>query len=83
MSDSETRQRTKRFRAALAHARPHLGVLADEAGYAPQTFELYDNRRAPSQAATLALAHALEKRAKKMQNHVRRLREVCNHEEDL
>lgn len=66
---------TKRFRAAARYATASLGDLADEAGYARITFDVYLNRKPPTAPATRALADALERRADELRRHAARLRE--------
>ncbi len=68
---------TQRFRNALRYAAASIGAIADEAGYSRIMFDTYVNRRPPSRDAVLALADALERRAARLEEHARRLREAA------
>ncbi len=67
---------TKRFRAAVRETVVSVGALAEESGYSAVTWDTYVNRRSPSREATLALADALERRARRLAVHAERLREA-------
>jgi hypothetical protein len=71
---------TKRFRAAIRETVITVKGCAAESGYSGISWDTYLNRRAPSRAAALALADALEKRAERLATHARRLREAASDE---
>lgn len=64
---------------AVRYARVSIGRIADEAGYSRVTLDTYVNRRrAVSTQAALAIADALEARARRLEEHVQRIREVAD-----
>lgn len=70
-------RRTLLFRNALEAATATVATIAGEAGYSRETFDVYGNRRAPSRAAVLALADALEDRAARLSDYAGKLREAA------
>ncbi len=69
-----TKTLTMAFRKALRYAATSIRVLAEEADYSAPMYDEYLNRRPPSRAAALALAGALDARARKLREHAERLR---------
>ena len=69
---------TRRFRSALREAAVSIGQLAEKSGYSRIMFDTYANRSAPSQKAALALAETLERRAERLAEHAKRLRESAD-----
>ena len=74
------RNTTRLWRKAVQAARATIQQLAREAGYSPVMFDLYRNKRPVSQGVVLALADALEARAKKFVTYAERLRAVAGEE---
>ena len=77
-----TRTVTVAFRNALRFAAVTITSLAEESGYSPITFDTYVNRRAPTNAAALALAKALDERAARLREHAQKLRDAIPDETD-
>ena len=69
-----TTRLTVLFRNAARYAMPNATKLAEDAGYARRTLDMYLNRRAPSRAVALGLANALEARAVRLQGYAEQLR---------
>ncbi len=62
------------FRNAARFATPTVEVLARDAGYSRVMFDTYLNRSAPSRAAAMALANALDERAIRLVGYADQLR---------
>ncbi len=71
------RNTTRLWREAVQAARATIQQLAREAGYSPVMFDLYRRERPVSQAVVLALADALDARAKRFVTYAERLREAA------
>jgi transcriptional regulator with XRE-family HTH domain len=67
---------TRRFRDAIRYAKVTIRELAEESGYAHVTFDKYLNERPPTDKAARALADSLDRRASKLHEHAKRLREA-------